>query len=71
MIAKGNVESWLGELLNEQQKSLHGVIRDAFRAINTDGFELLSFINNFPAQVIKYLVLNKENCVFQTGFTCP
>ncbi|XP_052061669.1 dynein axonemal heavy chain 8-like [Mytilus californianus] len=51
VMAKGNVESWLGELLQEQQKSLHGVIRDAFRTINADGFELLSFTNGFPAQV--------------------
>lgn len=51
VMAKGNVESWLGELLQEQQKSLHGVIRDAFRTINNDGFELISFTNGFPAQV--------------------
>ncbi|XP_052240013.1 dynein axonemal heavy chain 8-like isoform X2 [Dreissena polymorpha] len=51
VIAKGNVELWLGELLKEKMKSLHGVIRDAFRTINNEGFELLGFLNNFPAQV--------------------
>ncbi|XP_053374157.1 dynein axonemal heavy chain 8-like [Mercenaria mercenaria] len=51
VIAKGNVELWLGELLKEQMKSLHGVIRDAFRTIFTPEFELLGFLNNFPAQV--------------------
>lgn len=51
MIAKGNVEVWLGDLLNQQQRSLHGVIRDAFRCITTPEFELLGFLNTFPAQV--------------------
>ncbi|OWF42162.1 dynein heavy chain 8, axonemal-like [Mizuhopecten yessoensis] len=49
--AKGNVEMWLGELLYQQQRSLHGVIRDAFRNIDTPEFELLGFLANFPAQV--------------------
>lgn len=49
-MAKGNVEVWLGELLREQMRSLHGVIRDAWRAITSE-FELLNFLNNFPAQV--------------------
>ncbi|XP_070548103.1 dynein axonemal heavy chain 8-like [Ptychodera flava] len=51
VIAKGNVETWLGELLNEQQKSLHGVIKQASRAINDSSFELLGFLNSYPAQV--------------------
>lgn len=50
-MAKGNVESWLGELLLEQQKSLHGVIRDAFIEINAEGFDFLNFVNGYPAQV--------------------
>ena len=51
MIAKGNVELWLGELLDNQMKSLHGVIRDGSRALNDSSFELLSFLNNYIAQV--------------------
>ena len=51
MIAKGNVEIWLGELLKEQMKSLHGVIRDAFRTIFVPEFELMGFLNGFQAQV--------------------
>ncbi|XP_072165822.1 dynein axonemal heavy chain 8-like [Diadema setosum] len=51
VIAKGNVESWLGELLDLQQKSLHGIIRDASRVINDSSFELLSFLNDYIAQV--------------------
>ncbi|XP_077985364.1 dynein axonemal heavy chain 8-like [Glandiceps talaboti] len=51
VIAKGNVESWLGELLGEQQRSLHSVIKQASRAINDSSFELLGFLNGYPAQV--------------------
>ena len=51
VIAKGNVEMWLGELLVMQQKSLHSVIREAHRVINDSSFELLGFINNYIAQV--------------------
>ena len=51
MNAKGNVEVWLGELLDLQQKSLHGVIKDASRLINDPSFEILAFLNNFLAQV--------------------
>lgn len=47
----GNVEVWLGDLLKEQMKSLHGVIRDAFRTITAPEFELLGFLNSFQAQV--------------------
>ncbi|XP_052798280.1 dynein axonemal heavy chain 8-like [Mya arenaria] len=51
VMAKGNVELWLGEILREQMKSLHGVIRDAFRTIGNPDFELLGFLNDFQAQV--------------------
>ncbi|XP_075719889.1 dynein axonemal heavy chain 8 [Rhinoderma darwinii] len=49
--ARGPVEVWLGELLAMQQRSLHGVIRSAHRQINDEGFRLLNFLKNFPAQV--------------------
>lgn len=51
VIAKGNVELWLSELLTNQQKSLHSVIREASNIIGDQGFELLPFIANYPAQV--------------------
>ncbi|KAK3736698.1 hypothetical protein QZH41_011488 [Actinostola sp. cb2023] len=52
VIAKGNVEMWLGELLNMAMSSLHGVIRDAFHHINDGGsFSLMPFMNQYPAQV--------------------
>lgn len=50
-MAKGNVEVWLGELLTIQQKSLHGVIRDASVAIGEPTFQLLGFIADYIAQV--------------------
>lgn len=53
-MAKGNVELWLGELLNQAMHSLHAVIRDAYHAINDGGFQLMSFLGQFPSQVRLY-----------------
>jgi len=50
-MAKGNVEVWLGDLLNQAMNSLHAVIRDAYHAINDSGFNLMSFLGQFPSQV--------------------
>ncbi|BFZ18283.1 hypothetical protein BsWGS_21321 [Bradybaena similaris] len=47
----GNVEQWLDVLMNEQQSSLHIIIRDASRAYSAPEFELYTFLNSFPAQV--------------------
>lgn len=51
MIAKGPVELWLQNLLHVQQISLHGVIRAAYYQISDTGYDLLNFLNHFPAQV--------------------
>ena len=51
VLAQGNVEIWLGELLRESMNSLHGVIRDASLAVSTSSFELLEFLKTYPAQV--------------------
>ena len=51
VMAKGNVEVWLGDLLNASLTSLHGVIRDAWRAINDAAFNLMGFLGEYPAQV--------------------
>ncbi|XP_071995855.1 dynein axonemal heavy chain 8 isoform X2 [Engystomops pustulosus] len=49
--AQGAVEIWLGQMLVMQQRSLHGAIRSAYYQMNDEGFQLLHFLNTFPAQV--------------------
>lgn len=57
--AQGNVEVWLGELMRRSQKSLHAVIREAYMLITQDGFNLLEFINLYPAQVCRLTMLQQ------------
>ncbi|XP_046878072.1 dynein axonemal heavy chain 8-like [Hypomesus transpacificus] len=51
VMARGPVELWLGELQQQQQSSLHSVIKSADIQINDTGFQLLTFLNQFQAQV--------------------
>ncbi|ELU05307.1 hypothetical protein CAPTEDRAFT_162628 [Capitella teleta] len=51
VLAQGNVENWLGDLLRLTRKSVHGVIRTAAITIQDPAFKLLEFENMFPAQV--------------------
>uniref|UniRef100_A0A8C8CZV8 AAA+ ATPase domain-containing protein n=1 Tax=Oncorhynchus tshawytscha TaxID=74940 RepID=A0A8C8CZV8_ONCTS len=51
VMARGPVELWLGELQMQQQSSLHSVIKAADLQINDSGFQLLTFLNQFQAQV--------------------
>ena len=51
VMAQGNVEIWLGKLLNMALRSVHSVIRNATVAIKDPNFELLEFLSSYPAQV--------------------
>lgn len=51
VVAQGNVEAWLGMLLQQSQLSLHSVIAQAYHAIQSTSFSLLEFLKIFPAQV--------------------
>ncbi|XP_041422160.1 dynein heavy chain 5, axonemal isoform X4 [Xenopus laevis] len=49
--AQGNVEAWLGLLLNSVKKTLHTIIRQASIAISDSGFKLYDFQAMYPAQI--------------------
>ena len=54
VLAEGNVEIWLQQLLDKSRLSLHGIIKTAYMAIQDPSFTILDFLNTFPAQVNKY-----------------
>ncbi|XP_077101314.1 dynein axonemal heavy chain 5-like [Siphateles boraxobius] len=49
--AQGNVEAWLGLLLDGVKKTIHNIIRQANMVISDQGFKLVEFQSMFPAQV--------------------
>ncbi|KAM9337116.1 dynein axonemal heavy chain 5 [Symphorus nematophorus] len=51
VLAQGNVEMWLGQLLAGVRQTLHAIIRQAYLAISDPGLKLLDFQSAFPAQV--------------------
>ncbi|VEL18681.1 unnamed protein product [Protopolystoma xenopodis] len=52
VMAQGNVEVWLGELLKSSRNSLHSIIKAAWFAINDiANFKLMDFETGHPAQV--------------------
>lgn len=50
-MAQGNVEVWLGSLLKEALHSVHVVVKSAAVAVDDPSFEMIEFMNTFPAQV--------------------
>ncbi|XP_066913562.1 dynein axonemal heavy chain 5-like [Clytia hemisphaerica] len=51
VMAFGNVEEWLNNLLKMSQSSVHGVIRQAYHAISDSNFDVMEFLGTFPAQI--------------------
>ncbi|RMC15722.1 hypothetical protein DUI87_07925 [Hirundo rustica rustica] len=51
VLAQGNVEFWLGQLLNGIRKTIHTIIRQASLAINDSEFKMYEFQSVFPAQI--------------------
>lgn len=51
VMASGNVENWLGSLLRETLHSVHMVIKNAWTTIEDPNFQLIEFLNSYPAQV--------------------
>ena len=69
---QGNVEVWLLELLQQSQKSLHGVIRTASVVIKDPSFKLIEFMDNFPAQVgVTWISYNHVIGVCQLSQSAP
>ena len=69
---QGNVEVWLLELLQQSQKSLHGVIRTASVVIKDPSFKLIEFMDNFPAQVgVTWISYNHVIGVCQLSQSTP
>lgn len=62
-MAQGNVEVWLGTLLEMSRKSVHHVIRTAHTAVQDQGFNLLEFLSTFPAQVFYRVDRLKARCI--------
>ncbi|KAK5935878.1 hypothetical protein CgunFtcFv8_021195 [Champsocephalus gunnari] len=51
VLAQGNVEVWLGQLLAGVRQTLHAIIRQAHLTLSDPAMKLLDFQCEFPAQV--------------------
>lgn len=45
------METWLMQLLQTSQLSLHSIIRQCYSSINDANFNLLNFLDKMPAQI--------------------
>jgi len=74
VLAEGNVEVWLQHLLNKSCLSVHGIIRTAYMAIQDPSFNLIDFLNTFPAQVgfiwLQIKMINLMSVFFHIDFHC-
>ena len=67
-MAQGPVELWLGKLLKMVKQSVHAVIRSSVIAIQDPNFELMEFLNSFPAQV-RHCKPTTTTCVLFSSYT--
>ncbi|XP_030831333.1 dynein heavy chain 5, axonemal isoform X2 [Strongylocentrotus purpuratus] len=51
VMASGNVELWLMQLMTIAQRSLHGVIKTAASAVQDSSLEIIEFLNTYQAQI--------------------
>ena len=51
VLAQGNVETWLGNLLKSAQECIHFVIRTASMALADPNFKMVEFLFNYQAQI--------------------
>lgn len=69
--AEGNVENWLGDLLEVQQKSLNTVIKEAYNSLNAENFELIPFIDHYIAQVLRLVFFSLKKLRFKDVLLSP
>ena len=51
VMAQGNVEVWLSNLLKQVHSTVHSIIRTASHAVSDPSFQMFEFFDSFPAQV--------------------
>lgn len=62
-MAQGNVEVWLGKLCTLACRSVRSVIRNASVALQDPNFNLMEFLESYPAQVSLWLCQQLVKCV--------
>ena len=57
-MAQGNVEVWLGKLCTLACRSVRSVIRNASVALQDPNFNLMEFLESYPAQVSRLVAMS-------------